>query len=607
MQQLFTDQVNIGELPVAYFTLDKNGVFISVNELWCNLTEYSKGDVEGVFFGDLLPDNQKNIFPKTYREFRSKLGSDFRTYKIRKKSGEYADFLLYSGAESESGSFIKAHYIMLDQGTLKTTERELTRSKYMYRLLADNIQEVVCVYNMTQGTHLYVSPSVTSMRGYSVDEAMSQTLLDTLAQESRSVFEQAIHEAESEFLRKPDQDTPFFLEVKQRCKDGNEINVEIQGRFQLAANGDMEMICVSRKLSTSKLEETLRLMREKEVERMAELTGDMFCLADNEGKLIKSNKRLENALDYKFIELSSNSLATLIYPDDQLMFTTVVENTTDDFIDEIDCRIKHKGGEYKLFNWKITRFDSDKIYITARDITPPKTVANKAIFRQMLASKNKPLIQIGERKSIKPESVIAEIAEGRSYTAAVADFAASLIRNIHILEKTDIENQLKIIYKISRTASIQSEDYAFIHNYASGEHTPSPSLLSLESEGKAAVEDLAGMYKQPEMRISIKSSPDVKIFCDPSATRALLRSMISYMIRLSDGMGDIHIKIFRENNNALFVINHKEIKSPSERSSIISIEKCREVAASMGGSISAESGSQNGSVITIKLPSVVTS
>ena len=80
MQQLFTDQVNIGELPVAYFTLDKNGVFISVNELWCNLTEYSKGDVEGVFFGDLLPDNQKNIFPKTYREFRSKLGSDFRTY-----------------------------------------------------------------------------------------------------------------------------------------------------------------------------------------------------------------------------------------------------------------------------------------------------------------------------------------------------------------------------------------------------------------------------------------------------------------------------------------------------------------------------------------------
>ena len=605
MQQFFSKEVKLDSIPLSYFTLDKNGVIQSVNYNWCNATEYTPEDVEGVYFGDLLPDNQKNIFPKTYREFRSKLKTDFRTYKIRKKSGEYSDFILYASAETEEGTFLKGHFIMLDQASLKTTERELTRSKYMYKLLADNIKEVVCVYNITQGSHLYVSPSVSNLRGYSVEEAMSETLVESLTLESRSVFEKAVKEAETDFLRKPDQDLPFFQDVKQRCKDGSEINVEMQARFQLAANGDLEMICVSRKLSSSKLEDTLRLMREKEVERMAELTGDMFTLSDNEGRLIKSNKRLENTLDYKFVELSSNSLSTIIHPDDELMFKTVLENTSDDFVDEIDCRIKHKGGEYRLFNWKITRFDSEKLYITARDITPPKTVANKAIFRQVLASKNKPLIQIGERRGNRQENYIAEIAEGRSYTAAVADFAASLIRNINVLEKQDIESQLRIIYKVARTASLQSEDYAFINRYTDGNYTPTPMLLSLEKETKSALEDLAGMYEQKDMKISVKGGSEVKIYADPSATKALLRSMISYMIRISDGRGEIIIKCSREDNTALVLINHKDIKSPSDKSSIISIEKCKEVATSMGGSISADFNSQNGSTIKVKLPAVM--
>ena len=156
MQQFFTKQINMDSIPVAYLTLDKNGVVLTVNENWCTVTGYTLEEVDGVYFGDLLPDNQKNIFPKTYREFRTKQSTDYRTYKIRKKNGEYSDFIIYAGAESDESGFIKAHFLVLDQGSLKTTERELTRSKYMYKLLADNIKEVVCVYNMTQGTHLYV-------------------------------------------------------------------------------------------------------------------------------------------------------------------------------------------------------------------------------------------------------------------------------------------------------------------------------------------------------------------------------------------------------------------------------------------------------------------
>ena len=224
----------------------------------------------------------------------------------------------------------------------------------------------------------------------------------------------------------------------------------------------------------------------------------------------------------------------------------------------------------------------------------------------MLASKNKPLIQIGERRGNRQENYVAEIAEGRSYTAAVADFAASLIRNINILEKQDIESQLRIIYKVARTASLQSEDYAFINRYVEGSYTPTPMLLSLESETKSALEDLAGMYEQKEMKITVKAGgSDVKIYADPSATKALLRSMISYMIRLSDGRGEIVIKCSREDNTALFIINHKDIKSPSDKSSIISVEKCKEVASSMGGSISADFNAQNGSTIKVKLPAVM--
>ena len=69
---------------------------------------------------------------------------------------------------------------------------------------------------------------------------MNETLLESLSDDSKPVFEKAVSEAETDFLRKPDQDLPFFLEVRQKCKDGAEINVEMQARFQLAANGDLE-------------------------------------------------------------------------------------------------------------------------------------------------------------------------------------------------------------------------------------------------------------------------------------------------------------------------------------------------------------------------------
>jgi two-component system, cell cycle sensor histidine kinase and response regulator CckA len=63
------------------------------------------------------------------------------------------------------------------------TEQELGDSEAQYRLLAQHMNEVVLRQDMTLAFR-YVSPSITPMLGYSVDEAMGLTLQDLLAPDS---------------------------------------------------------------------------------------------------------------------------------------------------------------------------------------------------------------------------------------------------------------------------------------------------------------------------------------------------------------------------------------------------------------------------------------
>ena len=75
----------------------------------------------------------------------------------------------------------------------RRTEEELRESEEKYRLLAENVTDVIWISDMNFRL-TYISPSITRMVGYSVEEAMSVILGDTYTSASLELLERAFAE-----------------------------------------------------------------------------------------------------------------------------------------------------------------------------------------------------------------------------------------------------------------------------------------------------------------------------------------------------------------------------------------------------------------------------
>ena len=129
---------------------------------------------------------------------------------------------------------------------------ELFEAKEKYRLLAENISDVIWVKNLTQNKMTYVSPSCFNLSGYTVEEAMQLDVENSIEKKSAEAAKQLLPELLEDFLQNPNQKKYKTIEVQQKCKDESYIWVENTLHFQHTANGDIEVMGVSRNIEKRK-------------------------------------------------------------------------------------------------------------------------------------------------------------------------------------------------------------------------------------------------------------------------------------------------------------------------------------------------------------------
>ena len=115
--------------------------------------------------------------------------------------------------------------------------RALSDSEHAYRLLAENVTDVIFVYDM-QFRPTYISPSAERMRGYTVAEMMTQTLADRLTPESLTTAMKLY----ADIMANPaTASAPAWesrtVELEVKCKDGSTKWTETQMSFIRDATG----------------------------------------------------------------------------------------------------------------------------------------------------------------------------------------------------------------------------------------------------------------------------------------------------------------------------------------------------------------------------------
>ncbi|MFO7963667.1 MAG: LuxR C-terminal-related transcriptional regulator [Desulfobacterales bacterium] len=140
-------------------------------------------------------------------------------------------------------------------------KRQLDEVEKKYKLFADNVSDVIWMFDFNAEKFTFISPSIRHLLGYCPERAMDLEWEDIIIVEERTKFRRFMADILS-LLKNCDrpQDSPFKLEVGQRHESGRTVWVELKARFLFNEKDEPSLILgVSREITDRKAaEEKLR-------------------------------------------------------------------------------------------------------------------------------------------------------------------------------------------------------------------------------------------------------------------------------------------------------------------------------------------------------------
>ncbi len=225
----------------------------------------------------------------------------------------------------------------------KQAEMALKKSEERYRLIAENVGDVIWTTDM-EFHFTYMSPSVYQLRGYSVEEAMvhslEQVILPDSLEKAMTLFGEKIA-----FIQAGDSRgwEPAIFEIEQYCKDGTTIWTHNNARILPGPDKQpVNILGITRDITGRVLAEQAVKESEKKYRNLFESSLDAILLLDLENGYLDCNpaafKLFGIESKKQLAQLTPADLSPQYQPDDSLssekagqMITKALENGSNIF------------------------------------------------------------------------------------------------------------------------------------------------------------------------------------------------------------------------------------------------------------------------------------
>jgi len=359
--------------------MDTEGRILEVNSRVKDISGYEKEEFVGKEIGTLGHITGRRSLDIVVDSFQKRMtGIEVPPYEVEiiRKDGSPVTVEISGVAVKKEGDIVGDLVIARDITPRKKAEAELRQSETRYRLLAENVTDVIWTTEVSCPDRLtYISPSVTRLLGYSVEEAMSKKMEEVFTHTS---FERAMKifaeemDREEKQGREPSVSRNLDFDLKRA--DGSIVSVEINFSFIRGADGrPLELLAVGRDI-------TERKKAEQKHRTIIQKTIEGFCITNRNGRLLEVNDSYCKMVGYTREELLNMSAPDLVADEHPWEAAKHIENIVRDGYDRFESQHKHKDG--KIVDFEVSaNYLSDvgegQIFVFLRDITEHK----KAVAR----------------------------------------------------------------------------------------------------------------------------------------------------------------------------------------------------------------------------------
>jgi len=198
----------------------------------------------------------------------------------------------------------------------------IKQNENIFRLLNENMHDVVWVLNMKSFRFTYVSPSVINLRGYTPEEVISQTVESSLTAESNQKVNELLAKMMKDFYEGKHSNV-LIGEIEQYCKDGSTVWVELVASFIQDTNGEIkEILGVSRNINERKKTEKALLESEEKYRNLIYKATDGIIITQN-GKYKLVNPAFCSMCGYTEDELNGMGFLDMVSEDDRQMMIDI--------------------------------------------------------------------------------------------------------------------------------------------------------------------------------------------------------------------------------------------------------------------------------------------
>lgn len=223
-------------------------------------------------------------------------------YRIIRKSGEMRWVQEYfKNSCDENGVPASVQGIVYDITAAKEAEESLRKSDKRYRLLAENMKDVIWAVDKDL-RYTYISPSVERARGYTVEEAMRLPVEKLFTEKSFRKFQKILTDVTAleghGIPASPGRSLTFEMELT--CKDRSTIWAEVTASFAFDSQGrPAGYVGMTRDITERKRAEEAIRQSEETYRTIFESTGTAMIILEEDTTISLANS--------EFVRLSSYS------------------------------------------------------------------------------------------------------------------------------------------------------------------------------------------------------------------------------------------------------------------------------------------------------------